>query len=52
MRTRFSCGARAFVDRWSQAGPTHHMAAASGRHIDTIQKVAQIFHVPVEVITR
>ena len=52
MRTRFTCGARAFVDRWSQAGPTHHMAAASGRHIDTIQKVAQIFHVPVEVITR
>ena len=52
MRTRFSCGARDFVDRWSQAGPTHHMAAASGRHIDTILKVAQFFQVPVEVITR
>ena len=52
MRTRFTCGAREFVNRWSEAGPTHHMAAASGRHIGTIQKVAQIFHVPVEVITR
>lgn len=27
MRTRFSCGAREFVNRWSEAGPTHHMAA-------------------------
>lgn len=52
MRTRFACGAREFVTRWSEAGPTHHMAAASGRHIDTILKVAEIFNVPVDVITR
>ena len=52
MRTRFACGAREFVNRWSQAGPTHHMAAAAGRHIDTILKVAEIFNVPVDVITR
>ena len=52
MRTRFSCGAREFVNRWSEAGPTHHMAAATGHHIDTILKVAEIFNVPVDVITR
>ena len=52
MRTRITCGARAFCDRWSEAGPTHHMAAASGRWIDTILKVAKIFNVPVDVITR
>ena len=52
MRTRFSCGAREFCNRWSEAGPTHHMAAANGRHIDTILKVAKIFDVPVDVITR
>ena len=52
MRTRFTCGAREFCNRWSEAGPTHHMAAASGRHIDTIIKVAKIFNVPVDVITR
>ena len=52
MRTRFTCGAREFCNRWSEAGPTHHMAAASGRHIDTILKVAKIFNVPVDVITR
>ena len=52
MRTRFSCGAVEFVNRWSEAGPTHHMGAARGRHIDTILKVAKILNVPVDIITR
>ncbi|MBO6054683.1 MAG: arabinose isomerase [Oscillospiraceae bacterium] len=52
MRTRFTCGAREFCNRWSEAGPTHHMAAASGRWIGTILKVAKIFNVPVDVITQ
>ena len=52
MRTRFTCGAREFVNRWSEAGPTHHMAASTGRHIDTILKVAKIFNVPVDIVTR
>lgn len=52
MRMRFTCGAKEFCNRWSEAGPTHHMAAAVGRHIDTILKVAKIFDIPVEVITR
>ena len=52
MRTRFTCSAREFCNRWSEAGPTHHMAAAPGRHIDTILKVAKIFDVPVDIITR
>lgn len=52
MRTRFACGAREFCTRWSEAGPTHHMAAAPGRRIDTILKVARIFNIPVEIVTR
>ncbi len=52
MRTRFTCGAREFCNRWSEAGPTHHMAAAIGRHIDTILKVAKIFNIPCEIVTR
>ena len=52
MRTRFSCGAREFSNRWNEAGPTHHMAAGSGRHIDTLVKVAKILNVPIEIITR
>ncbi len=52
MRTRFACGAREFCNKWSEAGPTHHMAAATGRHIDTILKVAKIFNIPCDIITR
>ncbi len=52
MRTRFTCGAREFCNRWSEAGPTHHMAAATGRHIDIILKVAKILNVPCEIVTR
>ena len=29
-----------------------HFAAATGRHIDTILKVAKIFNVPVDIVTR
>lgn len=52
MRTRFTCGAKEFVTRWSLAGPTHHMAAGKGRHIDTLVKVAMLFNIPIEIITR
>lgn len=52
MRTKFSIPCREFCNRWSEAGPTHHMAAAAGRHIDTILKVAKIMDVPVEVVCR
>ncbi len=52
MRTKFSISAREFVNRWSEAGPTHHMAAAVGRHTDTILKVAKILGIPVEVVCR
>ena len=50
MRTRFDCGAREFVTRWSEAGPTHHMAAGIGHNAGTIKKVAEILNVPLEVI--
>ena len=52
MRTRFSIGAREFCNRWSEAGPTHHMAAAVGHHIETIIKVAKIFNVKVDIVCR
>jgi len=52
MRTKFSIPCREFCNKWSEAGPTHHMAAAAGRHIDTILKVAKILNVPVEIVTR
>ncbi len=52
MRMRFSIGARAFSNRWAEAGPTHHMAACVGSYTDIILKVAKILDVPVEVVCR
>ena len=52
MRMKFSIGAREFMNRWNETGPTHHMAAALGSHTDTILKVAKILNVPVEIVCR
>ena len=52
MRMKFSIGAREFMNRWNETGPTRHMAAALGSHTDTILKVAKILDVPVEVVCR
>jgi len=52
MRTKFSLPCREFVNKWSEAGPTHHMAAAVGHHIDTILKVAKIFNIECDVVCR
>ena len=52
MRMKFSIGAREFMNRWNETGPTHHMAAALGSHTDTILKVAKILDVPVDIVCR
>ncbi len=52
MRTKFSCSASDFVTRWSESGPTHHMAAGLGRKIDVIEKVAKILNIELEVVVR
>ncbi len=50
MRTRFAIGAREWNNRWCACGPTHHFAAAQGSWTATIQKIAKILNVPVEVV--
>jgi len=52
MRTRFSLSCREFVNKWSEAGPTHHMAAAVGHHADTILKVAKILNIKCDIVCR
>ena len=51
-RTRFSIGAREWNNRWCECGPTHHFAAAQGSWTDTIEKVAKVLNVPVQVVCR
>ena len=42
-RYRFSCGARNFIDAWSQHGPAHHCAIGVGHIADRIEKVGHLF---------
>lgn len=51
-RTRFTCGMREFVNKWSYAGTTHHFAMASGRQIEKLKCVAKILNIPLEIITQ
>jgi L-arabinose isomerase len=31
-----------FLARWSEAGPTHHLALGVGHHMETLRKYAKI----------
>jgi L-arabinose isomerase len=46
-RYRFPIGARAFVDLWSKAGPSHHCAIGTGHVSETIKKLAFLLSIPV-----
>jgi len=46
-RYRFSCGARAFIDNWSKAGPSHHTAIGMGHITYKIEKLAFLLDIPL-----
>ena len=49
-RYRFSIGARAFIDRWSKAGPSHHCAIGIGHLASCLSKFAFLVGIPVNRI--
>jgi L-arabinose isomerase len=46
-RYRFPVGARAFIDMWSKAGPSHHCAIGTGHVASVIKKLASLLNIKV-----
>lgn len=49
-RYRFPVGARAFINLWSKAGPSHHCAIGTGHVAAIIKKLAYLLNIPITQI--
>jgi L-arabinose isomerase len=49
-RCRFHPDMPTFVERWSEAGPTHHFALGIGKQISALRKVATLFGMECVVV--
>ena len=45
-RYKFPIGARAFVDKWSKQGPSHHSAIGVGHVASSIEKLSTLLGIP------
>lgn len=49
-RARFAPDVATFIERWSEAGPTHHFALSVGHNISKIKKLAKVLGIELVVI--
>jgi L-arabinose isomerase len=49
-RYRFSIGAKAFVETWSKAGPSHHCAIGVGHIARKLEKLAALTGIPCQKV--
>lgn len=49
-RYRFPIGARAFMDAWSKAGPSHHCAIGVGHLTNKLRKLAFVLGIPIREV--
>ncbi len=51
-RVRFGMPMRDFVNEWSAHGPSHHGVMGKGHHIETLEAVAKMLDIELEVVAR
>ena len=49
-RCRFKPDMPTFLERWTEAGPTHHFALGIGRQISVLRKLGRLAGLPVDVV--
>ena len=49
-RYRFSIGAKAYINAWAKAGPSHHCAIGIGHGADKIKKIAAILGIEFQQV--
>src|SRR5262249_24393714 len=49
-RYRFACGAKAFMNQWSEAGPAHHCAIGVGHIAQKVEKLGALLGVEVRKV--
>jgi L-arabinose isomerase len=51
-RCKFKPDMPTFIERWTEAGPTHHFALGIGKQISTLKKIGRLFGLEVDVVTQ
>ena len=49
-KVSFNCSINEFLERWCEAGPTHHIALGCGDKISVIRKFARLSGIPLTVV--